>query len=76
LSRRTIYIKNAISAEVDRHSSAIEADNSISKIHLTIVLGRRSGMPERVTYTAVTETRLTEDRGLVRMRVNQHGSRT
>ena len=60
--RRTIYIKNAVSAELDRHSGAIEADSSINKIHLTIVLARRSGMPERVSYSAVTETRLAEDR--------------
>jgi hypothetical protein len=69
--RRTIYIKNTISAEIDRHSGAIEADTSISKIYLTIVMGRRSGIPERVTYSAVSESRLTEDRAPLRMRVNQ-----
>ena len=71
-NRRTIYIKNAISAEIDRHAAAIEADDSISKIQLTIILGRRSGLPERVTYMATTSTRLTEGRGLSRMRVSNH----
>lgn len=76
-NRRTIYIKNALSAEIDRHAAAIEADDSISKIQLTIILGRRSGLPERVSYMATTSTRLTEGRALLKMRVNnQRDSRS
>ena len=36
-NRRTIYITNAISAEIDRHNGAIEVDDSISKIQLTVI---------------------------------------
>ena len=76
-NRRTIYIKNAISAEIDRHAAAIDADDSISKIQLTIILGRRSGLPERVSYMATTSIRLTDGRGLLKMRVsNQRDSRS
>lgn len=71
-NRRTIYIKNALSAEIDRHAAAIEADDSISKIQLTIILGRHSGLPEGVSYMATTSTRLTEGRALLKMRVSNH----
>ena len=69
-NRRTNYIKNAIGAELDRHAAAIDADDSISKIQLTIILGRHSGLPERVSYMATTSTRLTEGRALLKMRVS------
>jgi hypothetical protein len=68
MNRRIIHMKNAVSAELERHGAAIEADESISKIQLTVTLGRRSGVPERVSYSAVTDTRLTEGRSLVGMR--------
>jgi hypothetical protein len=44
-----------------RHGPAIEADASISKIHLTVVLSRHSGMPQKVSYSAVSESRLDND---------------
>ena len=76
-NRRTIYIKNAVTAELDRHAPAIDADDSISKIQLTIILGRHSGLPERVSYMATTSMRLTEGRALLKMRVsNQRDSRS
>ena len=76
-NRRTIYIKNALSAEIDRHAASIDADDSISKIQLTIILGRHSGLPERVSYMATTSTRLTDGRALLKMRVsNQRDSRS
>jgi len=28
-NRRTIYIKNAVSAEIDRHAAAIDADEKL-----------------------------------------------
>jgi hypothetical protein len=68
MNRRVIHIKNAVTTELERHGAAIEADESISKIQLTVTLGRRSGVPERVSYSAVTDTRLTEGRSLVGMR--------
>jgi hypothetical protein len=71
MSRRIIHIKNAVSAELERHGAAIEADASIPRIQVTVILGRNSGMPERVSYSAVTDTRLTESRSIARMRTNR-----
>jgi hypothetical protein len=47
-----------VSAELERHGPAIEANESISKIHLTVVLSRHSGMSHEVSYSAVSESRL------------------
>jgi hypothetical protein len=58
MTRRVIQIQNAVSGELERHGAAIEADASISKIHLTVVLSRHSGMPHKVSYSAVSESRL------------------
>jgi hypothetical protein len=49
-----------VSADLDRHGAPIDADASISKIHSTVVL--RSEMPQHISHSAVSETRLSEDR--------------
>ncbi|HMF52208.1 MAG TPA: hypothetical protein VK603_26350 [Candidatus Saccharimonadales bacterium] len=68
MARRTIHIQNAVSSEIARHEQAIDCDASISKIHLTVVLSRQSGMPFKVSYSAVSESRLTEAVKLSRVR--------
>lgn len=61
MSRRIIHIQNAVSAELERHGQAIEVDPTIAKIHLTVVIGT-SGMPEKVSYSAVSESRVADAR--------------
>jgi hypothetical protein len=72
MSRRIIHIQNAVSAELNRHADAIECDQSISKIQVTVTIDRHSGMPARVSYNASSDnhvdTRLTEGVRIARMR--------
>jgi hypothetical protein len=67
MSRRIIHIQNAVSAELARHGPALEIDTTIQKIHLTVFLDRGSGMPAKISYTAISDRRLTSAAGEMTM---------
>lgn len=50
-----------ISNEIARHQKAIEVDDSISKITLEVIIGKRDADPVKVRYLTSSETDLTAE---------------
>jgi hypothetical protein len=59
LTRAKAVLK-AIESELLKHERAIEIDNTITKINVTVLISRRTGDPVKVLYNATSETDLTE----------------
>jgi hypothetical protein len=60
---RITRIERALVTELQRHARAIEIDLTLTKINLSVILGRRTGEPVKVLYEAKGETDLTEATG-------------
>jgi hypothetical protein len=56
---RAEKILSAVRAELARHDKALEIDDGISKIELTVVMSLRTGDPVKVIYGPVSERDLT-----------------
>jgi hypothetical protein len=56
---RTEDCIDVVTRELRAHGRAIEVDESITKIRLELILGRRSGSVVKVRYEALSETDLT-----------------
>lgn len=49
-----------IQTELKKHQKALEVDDSVSKITLEIIMGKRNGDPVKIRYLTSSESDLTQ----------------
>ena len=58
---RASRIAQVLTQELARHDRALEIDEGLTKIELTVFISRRTGGPSRVLYVRHSESDLTEN---------------
>lgn len=56
---RAQQLVRVITDEITRHQKALEVDNTISKITLEVIIGKRNADPVKVRYLTSSEIDLT-----------------